>query len=243
MSHNEIGHGQGAHELGRSFTAPDVWLRLPMVNGQRHWKTSLIMEETLNRPAKATLLVDARITQIVMARTCGVFEQSAHVTRQTPHGSVIGIGVCIRVMKDHIIIVDLLIREGMIRHNANHGLHVGIQTIRQVMVDRHWGTVEHDHPHKSVAIHKLFLDPFSISIHLWNRKVLVVKAFSCNLQVFKGYIDVGGQYLFIMPTTGDCVIANLLLGDPSPLAHHSTLNGPGSTIATSIHPLNARLSV
>lgn len=103
-------------------------------------------------------------------------------------------------------------------------------------------TIEHDHPHKSVAIHKLFFDPLSIGINLRHWEILVIKPLSRYLQIFQGHINVSRQNLFVMTTTRDCVIANLLLRNPRPFGHNSPLNGPSPTVTTSIHPLITRLS-
>mmetsp|Transcript_35984 Transcript_35984/g.95514 ORF Transcript_35984/g.95514 Transcript_35984/m.95514 type:complete len:315 (-) Transcript_35984:317-1261(-) len=201
-------HGEGTGEADGCFASPDVRLALPLIQSEAHWEAGRLIEKALDGPAEAAILVDAWIPRVVRVVTQG---EEQVVPWQAVHGPIVRVGVCIRVVDNHVVVIEVIIGERVVGQDSHHRLHVRVETIGKTGIHGVVTSRQHDHPRKRVSVDELSLDPLAITVHLRHGRVLVVEPLGLDLQVLECQVNVGGKDLFVMPSTSHSVIPHLLL--------------------------------
>lgn len=134
--------------------------------------------------------------------------------------------VCVREVHEDVVVIKRCVIERVIREQTHDRLDMAILAAvrRQTRIDGIPLTGLHDHPHHRMPCDDLGFDPPQIGIGLRHRLVLVVPAIGSQLQSPQCIVDVGGEYLRIVPASGRRVLANLSLRDPRTLRQRGPLD-------------------
>mmetsp|Transcript_38461 Transcript_38461/g.120058 ORF Transcript_38461/g.120058 Transcript_38461/m.120058 type:complete len:298 (+) Transcript_38461:29-922(+) len=216
-------HGHRALEEPWRRASADVGLPVGGVHLEAQWQALALVQEPLDGPAEAVLLVDAGVTGVVRG---GAVAPHTRVVGEALHRAVVCVRVCVGEVRDVVIVVPLLVREVVVGEDADDRLDVRVVAVGDVRVHGVVAARQHDHPHDCVARHELPLDPPAVCVRLGRRLVLVVEALALQLQVLQRGVDVRLQDLLVVPAAGHRVVAHLLLRDPRSLHHGRSLYGP-----------------